>query len=173
MRKISLLAVIVVAASVLAGCSSSNGSSASDPAEESDSSSPSYELADFSVTPSGTVTAGDVSVRIENRGHETHELVFVRADGASALPLRADGSVDEDRIPAADKLGESGDIPAGQTVTKVFTFTPGTYVAFCNLVETMMADSMMGGGSMSGGSMGGGMTHIHFAQGMATTFTVA
>ena len=105
---------------------------------------------------------------IENHGAETHELVVVRADSAADLPMKADGSVDEDQIPAADKVGESGDVPAGQTVTTRMTFAPGRYVAFCNLVESMMADSMMGGGTMDGG----GMIHIHFALGMYTTFTV-
>jgi hypothetical protein len=60
-------------------------------------------------------------------------------------------------------VGETCDIPAGKSVTKAFAFAPGTYVAFCNLVDSMMSGGMMGGG---------GMSHVHFAQGMYTTFTV-
>ena len=46
---------------------------------------------------------------------------------------RSVGDVDEEAIPEADKLGESGDVAAGKRVTKTFDLSPGTYVMFCNI----------------------------------------
>jgi len=47
-----------------------------------------------------------VQITATNHGHETHELVIVRASDAASLPTKADGSVDEDRIQDTDKAGE-------------------------------------------------------------------
>ena len=71
-------------------------------------------------------------------------------------------------------------VPATST-TKTFTLEPGTYVAFCNIVDEMgMAgdttagsDNMpMGGGTDSTMMIGGASGHVHFAEGMYMTFTV-
>lgn len=175
---------------VLAGCGSTTTSSSSGTSSTGSSTSgqPTFVLSEFKIRLDGTIRSGPVDVRIDNQGGETHELVIVTGTDPSALPKKADGSVDEDKIAEADKVGESGDVPARSSTSKTLTFKPGAYIAFCNIVDqmgvtgsTMMggANSPMGGGgpmmgntptSMMGGA--GGPGHIHFAQGMYTTFTV-
>ena len=88
-------------------------------------------------------------------------LVIVKAANAESLPTKADGSVDEGRLDRV-KVGELADIASGTSRHKVLDLAPGSYVAFCNIV---------GGMGMGGGTMGG-MNHVHFADGMHTTFTV-
>jgi hypothetical protein len=160
MRRLPVLVIAVLA--LITGCSSSSSKNGT----QAGGSGPTFALTEFSVKLQDTAPSGDVQVTVENKGGETHELVLVRAGSVKDLPTKADGSVDEDKINEGAKLGETGDIPAGQSVTKTFSFTPGTYIAFCNLVDSMM---MSGGGMTSGG----GMNHVHFAQGMYTSFTVS
>jgi hypothetical protein len=97
-------------------------------------------LQEFSIAVHpGLVQAGSVSLTVSNVGSITHELVIVRAASASALPRvkkageRSVGAVDEEAIAETDKMGESGDVPAGSTVTKKFNLPAGTYVMFCNI----------------------------------------
>ena len=65
------------------------------------------------------------------------------------------GAIDEEAIAEADKMGESGDVAAGKTVTKTFNLPAGTYVMFCNI------DSKSSGKPLN-----------HFTHGMVTTLTV-
>ena len=126
-------------------------------------------LTEWSGTaPTNPIHAGSLNVTASNQGHETHELAIVRAANAAALPTKPDGSVDEDKIPEADKVGEIADVSAGKKVTKPFNLTAGNYVVLCNIVDQMGA----GNGGM-GMNMGGtGMSHTHYVLGMVTTFTV-
>jgi hypothetical protein len=119
-------------------------------------------LKEFSITVHpGLVQSGKVTLTISNVGSITHELVMVRAASASALPRvkkageRSVGAVDEEAIPEADKMGESGDVPAGTTVTKTFDLPPGTYVMFCNI------DNKAGGSVLN-----------HFTHGMVASLVV-
>jgi hypothetical protein len=136
-----------------------------------------FELNEFSITlPPSSLAAGKVQITAKNAGHETHELVIIRAADAASLPKKADGSVDEDKIPEADKPGEIPDVAGGKSVTKTINLTAGHYVAICNLVETTgMGTTGMGSGGIGTTGMGNSaMTgHIHFMLGMVTTFTVA
>lgn len=101
-------------------------------------------LEEFSMVPHpGVVKAGKITLEADNVGTVTHELVLVRAPSIAALPRvtkatkeRAVGDVDEEAIPEADKMGETGDIKPRQHVTKTFDLTPGTYVMFCNIDDT-------------------------------------
>ena len=130
-----------------------------------------FVLNEWAITPpTAAIHAGKVTITATNIGGETHELVIVRAKDAGALPTKADGSVDEDRIPDADKPGEIPDIAHGKTVTKTLDLPAGQYVAICNLVDQMGSgdNSMMNGGMGSGSGMG----HVHFRLGMQTSFTV-
>jgi hypothetical protein len=137
----------------------------------------SFELREWAVTPPTTpLQAGAVEVTATNTGSETHELVVVRGDAAS-LPTLADGSVDEDAIPEADKAGEIPDIAPGASGTATLDLPAGDYVAFCNIVDQMgdggMGTDGMGDGGMGGGGTGnGGMGHVHYRLGMVTQFTV-
>ena len=75
----------------------------------------------------------------------------------TATAERAIGDVNEEAIPEADKLGETGDIKAGKTAVKTFTLSPGTYVMFCNIDNTT--------------STGGVLNH--FMRGMSATITAS
>ena len=131
-----------------------------------------FELNEWSVTgPTETLHPGRMELTVSNRGRETHELVIVRASEVASLPTKSDGSVDEDKIPEADKVGEIGDLSAGKNATKIFDLTAGRYVAFCNLIDQMGMG--MGNGRMgSDGGDGKGMGHVHYALGMVIAFTV-
>jgi hypothetical protein len=99
------------------------------------------------------VAKGTTTFVVRNGGSEKHEMVVARADDASALPTKPDGSVDEKAIPKKDRLGEIPEFKAGATKTKSFKLTPGTYVLFCNIVE----------------DESGGEVVSHFKEGMHTT----
>ena len=97
-------------------------------------------LQEFSIrVHPGLVQSGKVTLQVANAGSITHELVIVRAASPSALPRvkkageRSVGAVDEEAIPESAKMGETGDVIAGATVTKTFNLPPGTYVMFCNI----------------------------------------
>ena len=189
--------IILAAAALLllASCGSDkNASSTTGGTGAAGGSQPTFVLSEFKINLERTIPAGQIDVKIDNQGGEKHEVVIVAAKDAASLPKKADGSVDEDKIPEGDKVGESGDVPARTSMTKSFTFKPGTYVAFCNIVDdmgmtgtTMMGGNTTGGGNMPmnggpmgnnsnsttmGGGAGSGGGHVHFAQGMYTTFTV-
>jgi len=120
-------------------------------------------LEEFTITPHpALVKSGAVTFDVENVGSVTHEMVIVRAASLSALPKvtkkgeRSVGAVNEEAIREADKIGETGDVPARTHVTKTFNLTPGTYVLFCNI------DTANGDGTVLN----------HFKQGMSATLTV-
>jgi hypothetical protein len=119
-------------------------------------------LQEFSiVTHPGLVQSGKVTFHAHNAGTITHELVIIRAASVSALPRvkkageRAVGAIDEEAIAERDKMGETGDIAAGATVTKTFDLPAGTYVMFCNIDNKR-----------------NGMVMNHFTHGMIATLTV-
>lgn len=170
---------IVGMALAFAACGGSTSASSS---PSSSSSNNMFVLSEFTIVPpANALHAGNVSITADNVGGEVHELVIVRAASAEALPMKADGSVDEDKIAAADKVGEIDKVAARSQQTKTFDLTSGTYVAFCNIVDTMMntdttmmgsPTSMLNGTSSTMGGMGSGTGHVHFAKGMHITFTV-
>lgn len=172
---------VAAAALVLSACGSSSGGTTSSPsttAAAAGSAKATFVLDEWSVVPpKGDVAAGKVAITATNKGSETHELVIVRAADASSLPMKADGSVDEDKIPEAKKAGEIADLAAGKSVTKTLDLPAGDYVAFCNIVDTMGSGGMgsggMGNGMGNGTTMGNGMHHVHYKQGMVNYFTVA
>ncbi len=157
-----------------AGCSSDKSASGSTGSNAASGSQPTFTLSEWKVSLNGTIPSGSVAVTIDNRGGEKHELVIVAAADLASLPKRSDGSVDEEKIPDKDKVGG---IAARTSTSKTFTFAPGTYVAFCNIVDSMgmTGSTMMGGsaGTMMGGGSSGSTGHVHFALGMHATFTVA
>ena len=167
-----VMALCIATLLVVAGCTSKSGTTSTGGAAAA------FTLSEFKVVLDGSLPAGPVNIKIDNQGGEKHEVVLVAAKDANALPKKADGSVDEDKIPQTDKIGESGDVAARTSTTKSFTLKSGTYIAFCNIVDdmgmtgsTMMGTTMMGGGS-GGPAAGSAAGHVHFAQGMFTTFTV-
>jgi uncharacterized cupredoxin-like copper-binding protein len=118
------------------------------------------KLQEFTITPlpSAEAKAGTVRMKATNKGTVTHEMVLVRAASVESLPKvttgggeRKVGAVDEEAISEQDKVGETGDVKPGKTVTKNFKLTPGRYVMFCNIDDA---------------------TGNHFAEGMSSSFVV-
>ena len=115
------------------------------------------QLKEWSVLPArADVPAGTVTFDANNTGTDAHELVVVRADDPATLPLAADGTVDEDKLPEGAFVGEIEPFPAKQHCTGTFQLTAGRYALFCNILETE-AD---------------GTKKNHYANGMRTAFEV-
>jgi len=115
------------------------------------------ELKEWSVLPArADVPAGTVTFDANNTGADAHELVVVRADDPATLPLGADGTVDEEKLPKGAFVGEIEPFPAKQRCTGTFQLTPGRYALFCNILETE-AD---------------GTKQNHYANGMRARFEV-
>src|SRR5262249_50031596 len=86
---------------------------------------------DFRISAPKRVPAGDVVLKVHNRGPDHHELIVVRsADGR--LPLRADGgTVDEGALQHV----EAGALEPGAPGVRDLQvhLTPGKYVLLCNM----------------------------------------
>jgi hypothetical protein len=98
--------------------------------------------------------AGTVTFEARNTGQDAHELVVVRAADPASLPVAADGTVDEEKLPEGAFVGEIEAFGAGQSCTGTFELPAGSYALFCNLLETE-AD---------------GSKENHYANGMRTRF---
>jgi hypothetical protein len=113
------------------------------------------ELKEWAVLPArADVPAGTVTFEARNTGEDAHELVVVRAADPASLPLAADGTVDEEKLPEGAFVGEIEAFPATQTCPGTFELTAGSYALFCNILETE-AD---------------GAKENHYANGMRTRF---
>jgi uncharacterized cupredoxin-like copper-binding protein len=90
---------------------------------------------DFTLRLSASrASAGPITLVVRNQGPSAHELVVFRTTLAfSALPIGADGNVDE-ASPQLEKVADSGtNIAPGQSRTIYAFLTPGSYVFICNL----------------------------------------
>jgi hypothetical protein len=115
------------------------------------------ELKEWQVLPArADVPAGTIAFEARNTGQLAHELVVVRAADPAALPLAADGTVDETKLPKGAFVGEVESFGAGQTCTGTFALAPGGYALFCNLLEPGT----------------GGADENHYANGMRSRFEV-
>ena len=113
------------------------------------------ELKEWTVLPArADVPAGTVTFEARNTGQDAHELVVVRAADPASLPLAADGTVDEEKLPEGAFVGEIEAFASGQSCTGTFELPAGSYALFCNLLETE-AD---------------GSKENHYANGMRTRF---
>jgi hypothetical protein len=122
-----------------------------------DASKVGVELTEWAVRPATTaINAGQVTFQARNTGADPHELVIVLGDNPTSLPLAADQTVDEGKLPKGVFIGEIEAFPAKQTCTGTFTLRPGRYVLFCNILEQEA-----------------GVEENHFQKGMRTTVTVA
>jgi hypothetical protein len=120
-------------------------------------------LLEFSITTNReAVPPGKVTFIVRNKGTVTHELVLVKGTPSSlpivnvATPDRSVGAVDEEAIPEAATMGETGDVKAGKTAKKTFKLAKGDYVMFCN-IDDKNAD---------------GTVTNHFHRGMQAILTV-
>jgi hypothetical protein len=113
------------------------------------------ELKEWAVLPArADAPAGTITFETRNTGEDAHELVVVRATDPASLPLAADGTVDEEKLPEGAFIGEIEAFPAKQTCSGTFELPAGGYALFCNLLETE-AD---------------GKRENHYANGMRTRF---
>src|SRR4051794_20074298 len=110
-------------------------------------------LSDFKIElASPTVANGSVAIDGTNNGTHPHEIVVVKGVPSADLPTSADGSVDEDRLPAGAMIGEVEAFSPGRSCSATFALDPGTYTLFCNI---------------------SGEEGAHFKLGMVTSLTVS
>jgi hypothetical protein len=115
-------------------------------------------LTEYQITPAlQYIAKGKSNFLAQNTGSVKHEVVIVRGTDPSALPTKPDGSVDEDQIPKSNKVGETGDVKAGKTKSKTLKLGTGSYILFCNIVDTEPDGSQVS----------------HFAKGMSTTINAS
>lgn len=171
MRRNALLAsaAIAIAAISIAACSGSsndtgmgdgmgNGGHHTSQNQNTPRKAGQFRLTEWAITAdSKQLPSGSQTITALNTGHHTHELVIVKAADAASLPTKSDGSVDENAL-KNKTVGEIADVAAGSSKHATFDLAPGSYVAFCNITDSL--------------GMGGGMEHNHFELGMHTSFTV-
>jgi uncharacterized cupredoxin-like copper-binding protein len=112
------------------------------------------DLHDFQITPaSSTGITGKIAIDGSNTGTHPHEVVVVKGVAPADLPRAADGSIDEDALPAGAAIGELEAFAPGGSCSAVLDLSaPGRYTLFCNVV---------------------GVTEgAHVKQGMVTTITL-
>jgi hypothetical protein len=113
-------------------------------------------LQEFSVLPApASAPAGQVTFQAKNTGpKDPHELVVIKTDlQPGALPTTPEGGVDEEGA-GVEALGEIEEFKVGETRSKAFELTAGSYVLICNVVGEE------------------GKTEAHYKLGMRTAFTV-
>jgi plastocyanin len=167
-RSLITTATIAVAALALGACSgddmghdgmggSGNGGQHSSQTEQIPTRAGQFRLDEWTITADANqLPSGSQTITAINAGNHTHELVIVRAADVASLPTKSDGSVDEDALKSA-AVGEIEDVRAGASKRATFDLAPGSYVAFCNIIEDVGM---------------GGMEHDHFDLGMHTAFVV-
>src|SRR4051812_16893282 len=65
-----------------------------------------FTLTEGHIALDGTVASGRNQVHVTNSGNFEHEIIFVKAESAASLPTKADGSMDESKLPRGSVLGE-------------------------------------------------------------------
>jgi uncharacterized cupredoxin-like copper-binding protein len=87
---------------------------------------------DFAITAAKHLKAGEVVLRVHNKGPDEHELIVAEVRNAG-LPFRPDGlTVDEEAL----QHSEPGSLIPGQpgsTRALRVHLAPGRYVLFCNM----------------------------------------
>ena len=132
MRKVvSLVAVAVLLTA--AGCSSKKTPSTSGGGGGGGGKTVTASEKQFSITlDNSSVVAGTVTINAKNVGTIAHELVVFRTSLAEgSLPIK-DSAVDESGA-GVTKVDEIAEYDPGNTETKAFQLTAGTYVLICNI----------------------------------------
>jgi hypothetical protein len=145
------LLAATAALTLSAGCSHHGGGHGGPPGTTVPAHAVDFTLTEGHIALDGTVVAGRNQVHVTNSGKFDHEIIFVKAENAASLPTKADGSMDESKLPRGSVLGEI-ELTSGQSATRTFSFTDGNWVAVCNVVSD---------------------GHVHFAGGMYLDFAVA
>ena len=89
---------------------------------------------DYRISMPTKLTAGQHTLALTNNGKQGHEIVVFRTDlPANALPVDANGEVEEES-PLLHNVGDSGNsLAPGGTKSVPVKLAPGHYVAVCNL----------------------------------------
>ena len=86
------------------------------------------------VADSKKVSAGEVTITVQNRGKEKHEMVLLKTDVPyDQLPLKREGGIDEKG--AGSVVDEIEDIEPKMIKSMTVKLEPGSYVLLCNIVE--------------------------------------
>ena len=150
-----VLAIGLVVA--LSACGGDDGAGGAPTPNAKATSTVAVTVQEFSVLPGqASAPAGTVTFNVTNKGpNDDHEFVVVRSDLApESLPVKADGSVDEEGA-GVQSLGEIAEFSPGQSKSVTFEMTAGKYVLFCNVVDTEENPP-----------------EVHYKLGMRTAFTV-
>jgi uncharacterized cupredoxin-like copper-binding protein len=84
------------------------------------------------VLSQSTASAGKLTFKVHNSGHEKHEFVILRTNlDAASLPLEA-GKVKEDAS-GVTHVDELDGVAAGNDRDLTVDLTPGTYIFVCNI----------------------------------------
>jgi hypothetical protein len=113
------------------------------------------DLKEYEVNASpASVASGVVAFEATISGDHPHELVVVKG-APDAMPLDADGALDEAELADGALVGEIEPFPAGETCAGAFELEAGDYTLLCNIVEDHE-----------------GEVEAHVAEGMIAPFTV-
>jgi uncharacterized cupredoxin-like copper-binding protein len=94
-------------------------------------------LTDYAISAPTRLVAGNYEFVVTNRGTVSHELVmWATKDRAAALPLRKDGSVDEESDALEGVLDSGSSLAPGESRILYADLTaPGHYALVCNLPD--------------------------------------
>lgn len=123
MKRLSFLAIGVVAAAAAVGCT----------AQGATTSTISADVSDMKITVDhSSAKAGAVTFVVKNTGSVVHELVVLQT--AAAQDKIAPDADEVGKMDETGNVGETGDVAAGATKTFAVTLAAGHYVLICNEV---------------------------------------
>lgn len=140
-RRLSLFAVIAVAAVALLACgggddddSSSDDAGTSTPAAteapSGGESTVEFILTEFAIDGPTTAEAGAITFEVDNAGTQPHELLVVRSDAAADSFTVVDAVIPESEL---DIVGEIDDFDGGEQRSATFNLEAGRYLLICNI----------------------------------------
>lgn len=125
---LGVLALVVLVAPVLAGCSTDSSSAANGSRID-------VTMHDFGIKVSRrSVPAGTVVLRVTNRGPSTHEINVDRTRyAAGKIPLQRDGLTAAENAKGLHRIDSIEQLNLHQTADLTLELKPGRYVLWCNL----------------------------------------
>lgn len=97
------------------------------------------EMREWNITTSAeTIAAGDVEIKVKNKGKETHELVFLKLNtdlATGRLPVDKDGAIDEAKMNFGTIVHEVEGLESGKSAKNTINLKPGRYAIICNVLE--------------------------------------